>query len=321
MRAPPSARAGLAVAVGSAASFSTSGALAASLIGSGWSPAAAVTARISVAAVVLAIPAVITLRGRWQTVRRARVMIFGYGLLAVACAQLCYFSAIQHLPVGVALMIEYTGTVLVVGWMWARHRQRPRVLTLWGSAAALAGLALVLGVVSAARLDLTGVAWALGAAVGLASFFILASDSPDVPPVALASFGMAVGAVALVVIGLIGVLPLHATFGSVLLVRHRVSWLIPVVGLSLVAAVLAYLSGIVAARLLGAKLASFVGLTEVIFAVLIAWLLLGQLPTLLQLAGGALILAGITLVRIDELRARPPGTGAAHPATELVREG
>jgi drug/metabolite transporter (DMT)-like permease len=307
MRAGEGARTGLAVAVASSAAFSTSGALAASLIGSGWSPAAAVTVRVSVAAVVLAIPAVMSLRGRWHTIRRARMMIIAYGLLAVTCAQLCYFSAIQHLPVGVALMIEYTATILVVGWMWIRHRQRPRALTLWGSAAALAGLALVLGVVSAARLDLVGVAWALGAAVGLASFFILASDSSDVPPVALASFGMGVGAVALLVIGFAGILPLHATFGSVILVRHRVSWLIPVVGLALVAAVIAYMLGIVAARLLGAKLASFVGLTEVIFAVLIAWLLLGQLPTALQLAGGALILAGITLVRIDELRATPPG--------------
>jgi drug/metabolite transporter (DMT)-like permease len=321
MRAGQGARVGLGLAVASSASFSTSGALAASLIGSGWSPAAAVMARISVAAIALALPAVISLRGRWQAVRRTRGMILAYGLLAVAGAQLCYFSAIQHLPVALALMIEYTGTVLVVGWMWARHRQRPRALTLWGSAASLSGLALVLGVVSAARLDLVGVAWALGAAVGLASFFIIASDSPDVPPVALASLGLAVGAVVLIVVGVAGVLPLHATFGSVILVRHRVSWLVPVLGLSLVAAVLAYMVGIAAVRLLGAKLASFVGLTEVIFAVLIAWLLLDQLPTVLQLAGGALILAGITLVRIDELGASPAASVVARPAQELAGRG
>jgi drug/metabolite transporter (DMT)-like permease len=57
-----------------------------------------------------------------------------------------------------------------------------------------------------------------------------------------------------------------------------------------------------AARALGSKLASFVGLTEVLFAVLFAWLLLGQLPTVVQLLGGALIVAGVAMVRIDELR-------------------
>ena len=44
------------------------------------------------------------------------------------------------------------------------------------------------------------------------------------------------------------------------------------------AAVFAYVAGITAARLLGPKLASFVGITEVLFAVLFAWILLGQLP-------------------------------------------
>ena len=84
------------------------------------------------------------------------------------------------------------------------------------------------------------------------------------------------------------------------------SWLVPVLGLSLVAAVVAYVAGIFGARLLGAKVASFVGLTEVLFAVLFAWLLLGQVLTPLQLAGGVLVIAGIALVRLDELRTPAP---------------
>jgi hypothetical protein len=59
---------------------------------------------------------------------------------------------------------------------------------------------------------------------------------------------------------------------------------------------------------LGSKLASFVGLTEILFAVLFAWLFLGQLPTVIQLLGGLLIVAGVALVRIDELR--EPGSDA-----------
>jgi len=95
---------------------------------------------------------------------------------------------------------------------------------------------------------------------------------------------------------------MHASFATVDFAGHQVSWIVPVVGLSLVAAAIAYVSGIGAARLLGAKLSSFVGLTEVIFAVLFAWLLLGELPTAMQLAGGVLIVAGIALVRVDEMR-------------------
>jgi drug/metabolite transporter (DMT)-like permease len=78
----------------------------------------------------------------------------------------------------------------------------------------------------------------------------------------------------------------------------------------LLATVVAYVSGIVAARALGSKVASFVSLTEVLFAVIWAWLLLGELPGPIQLLGGLLIVGGVVLVRLDELRA-PAGTGAA----------
>jgi drug/metabolite transporter (DMT)-like permease len=67
-----------------------------------------------------------------------------------------------------------------------------------------------------------------------------------------------------------------------------------------VTAALSYVSGIAASRLLGARLASFVALSEVVAAVLWAWLLLAQLPGLVQLLGGALILAGVVAVRAGE---------------------
>jgi drug/metabolite transporter (DMT)-like permease len=307
MRQGQSPRAGLGLAIFSALTFSTSGPLAKSLIDAGWSPAAAVITRISIAALVLAIPAWASMRGRWGTLRRQSAIVAVYGLVAVAGAQLFFFNAVQHLSVGVALMLEYLGTVLVVAWMWIRHGHRPHRLTLSGSAAALAGLVLVLGVIGHSHLDLAGVIWGLGAAFGLATFFVLASHGDDdLPPVALASAGMGVGAVTLLGLAGVGVLPMHATFASVAIAGHRVSWLIPVAGLSLVAAVISYVSGITAARLLGPKLASFVGLSEVVFAVLIAWLLLGELPTTIQLAGGALIVAGIALVRVDEMRGSQP---------------
>ena len=59
-------------------------------------------------------------------------------------------------------------------------------------------------------------------------------------------------------------------------------------------------------------LASFVGLTEVLFAVLFAWLVLGELPGAVQLLGGAVILAGIVAVRLGE-RSR---AGTHSPADE-----
>jgi drug/metabolite transporter (DMT)-like permease len=219
-----------------------------------------------------------------------------------------FFNAVQHLSVGVALLLEYLGTVLVVGWMWLRHGQRPQRLTVIGSVVALVGLAFVIDVLGGGQLDWVGVLWGLGAAFGLATYFVLSSKvDAELPPVAMASAGMSIGAVTLLGLGAVGALPMDASFGTVDFAGHRAHWLVPVIGLSLVAAAIAYVAGIGAARVLGAKLASFVGLTEVVFAMLFAWLLLRQLPTGVQFVGGFLIVAGVALVRVDELRTNPVG--------------
>jgi drug/metabolite transporter (DMT)-like permease len=315
----------------SAGTFGTSGTFADSLIKAGWSPAAAVTVRISLSALFLTIPALISLRGRWALLRRDARWVAAYGLIAVAGCQLFYFNALESIPVGVALLLEYLGSVLVVGWVWLRHGERPRWLTVLGSVAAVAGLVMVLNLTGSTHVNPIGVMWGLLAACGLAVYFVLSASGPQtgdqgsaqeaaqeaalgaavstepLPPIAMAWGGMCVGAVALALLGVTGALPLHAKATDVSLLNMRVSWIVPVLGLSLIAAAFAYVAGIGAARRLGAKLASFIGMTEVLFAILFAWLALGQLPTPIQFAGGAFILTGIALVRAGE-RSPVPAT-------------
>src|ERR687885_273997 len=107
--------AGLVLALLSAAAFATSGSLAGSLIAIGWTPGAAVVARVLVAAVVLTVPAAVAMRGRWSLLRRGVPAMLVYGIVAVAGAQFAFFNAISHLSVGVALLLEYQGTVAAVG--------------------------------------------------------------------------------------------------------------------------------------------------------------------------------------------------------------
>lgn len=294
----------------SAASFALSGSFASSLFTAGWSPGAAVTIRIISASLLLLVPALRAVRGRWELVRNGAGSIVVFGLLAVAGAQLCYFNAVQTLSVGVALMVEYMGLVLVVGWQALTACRWPHRTTVVGVILALLGLMLVLDVLGDVAIDAGGILWASGAAVGLATYFVVASnDRTDLPPLAMASFGMFVGAVVLVALGVVGILPMHASTRSVELAGARLPWFVAVLGLGLVTGAVAYWTGIVAARRLGAKLAAFLGLTEVMFAVLFAWFLLGELPELIQLLGGVLILAGIAVVRLEQL-----GDGVDAPA-------
>jgi drug/metabolite transporter (DMT)-like permease len=310
--------AGLLLALLSAAAFATSGSLAGSLIAIGWTPGAAVAARVLVAAVVLTAPAAVAMRGRWSLLRRGVPTMLVYGIVAVAGAQFAFFNAISHLSVGVALLLEYQGTVAVVAWLWLRHGRRPRALVLVGSVVALAGLALVLDVLGGFRLDGIGVLWGLVAAVGLATYYVLAGDEAQpLPPLALSCAGLWIGGAVMLGAVATGLVPFRTATAPVQLAGQQVSWLVPVLGLALVAAALGYVVGILAARVLGATLASFVGLSEVLFAVVFAWLFIGQAPTVLQAIGGVVVVAGVALVRLGELGA-PASDSPALPVEEPV---
>lgn len=295
-------RTGILLAIISAFSFGLAGALAGGLLDAGWSAAAAVTVRMTIGAMALSIPALVALRGRWGAVRAQGPSILLYGVVAVAGAQFCYFSAIARLPVGVALLIEYTSPVAVVVWLWTRHGHRPTRLIAVGAGVALFGLTLLLELFDAtASLDPIGIAWALAAMVGATVYFVVSGQADTgVPAVALAWFGLAVGALTMVILGAVTGLSMHLSDVDVLFRDSAVAWYVPVLALGLVTAALAYLTGIGGVRRLGARLAAFVGLCEVLAAVLFAWLLLAQVPTTTQLIGGLLVLAGVAIVQAGE---------------------
>jgi drug/metabolite transporter (DMT)-like permease len=293
---------GLWFALASAATFGSSGPFAKSLLVEGWSSGAIVLLRVSGATLVLAVPTILALRGRWSLVRANLLSILAYGAVAVAGCQVAYFYAVQRLDVGVALLLEYLGVVLVVLWVWLRTHRAPSALTGLGVVLAIVGLVLVLDLSGQSRPDLVGVAWGLVAATGLATFFVLAAEDSHLPPVALAGLGMGAGSVILGLLGAVGVIPLEFAATPVRLMGGQAPWWVAIGELALIAAAAAYLLGVTAARMLGSTVASFVGLTEVLFAVLFAWLLLDELPGLMQLAGGVCIVGGVVAVRLGELR-------------------
>ena len=226
-----------------------------------------------------------------------------YGIIAVGGAQLCYFSAVQYLSVGVALLLEYSAPILLIGYHWARNRKRPTLPVLLGAGLSIIGLVLVLDLRDGFSLNPIGVAWGLGAALCLCGYFILSEGSDsgnDVHPLLLTTVGTGVGGAAVLAVGAFGLLPLAAQTGSVQLAGVSAGWWVPMLTLILVTGVFSYMTGIIAVRRLGSSVASFVALTEVIFAVVFAFILLGQQPGIIQLVGGALVLTGIAVVQRRE---------------------
>jgi len=315
-----SVRLGLPLALGAAFSFGMSGAWARGLIDAGWTPGAAVTARVWLAALVLLVPTVLALRGRWRMLRRNAGMVAAYGLLAVTATQLCYFQAVAVMDVGIALLIEYTAPVAVILWLWLRRGERPSGRSILGAVIAFAGLVLMLDIVTGASVNAAGIAWALAAMVGAATYFVLSARADTgLPPIALAGSGLLLGAVGLTVAGVVGILPLAWNTADIEYRFGTVPWFVPVLAMGVVATALAYLLGIASTRMLGSRLASFVALAEVVAALLFGWLLLGQLPDLLQALGGALVLAGVIVVKLGEPAPLPVDAELA-PATATARD-
>ncbi|MBF4994522.1 EamA family transporter [Arthrobacter gandavensis] len=317
VRARNAGASGLLIALLSSSVFGLSGSFAKSLMEQGWTPATAVAVRMGGAAAVLLIPALIALHGRWYQVRQNWKTIGLFGLVGVAGCQFFYFNAVERLSVGVALLLEFLAPVLMVLWIWLRTRRRPGAATIAGAAAAVVGLVLVLDLGGDLRVDPLGIMWGLAAAVCLAMyFFITAKQNDTLPPLVLTTGGLLVGAATMVLLGLTGLLPVGSSTSDVELAGWVTRWWVPLVGLVLLSTVLAYVTGIIAARALGPRVASFISLTEVLFAVLWAWLLLAELPRAVQLAGGALIVTGLVLVRLDRKTDLPDVSGEAVPAED-----
>ncbi|WP_460357231.1 EamA family transporter [Mycobacterium sp. ZZG] len=303
-------RTGLLFAVGSAFAFGCSGPFAKALMEAGWTPTAAVTARLAGGALAMAVFASVVRPGWWREARSHARTVALYGLVPIAGAQLFYYNAVSHLSVGVALLLEYTAPILVVGWLWATTRKRPTSMTLSGVALAVTGIMLVLGIVgpggfTGASINLAGVAWGLAAAVCAACYFLMsdkvgadASDGrPALHPITLAAGGLLVGAVTVAILGAAGVMPMRFTSDDTVIAGWTTPWIVPVIALGLIPTAIAYTLGIVGIARLRPRFASLVGLSEVMFAVLAAWVLLGEAMTPTQAIGGAVVLVGLALAR------------------------
>lgn len=301
--APSTAVTGFLLAVGSAASFALSGVFASSLMAAGWSAGAATTARITLSALVLLGPTLVLMRGKWDLVRRAWAQLLVFGVLAVAGCQLAFFLAVQFIPPSLALLIEFTGPVMLVFWMWARSRVAPSAVTLTGAGIAVLGVVAISGVLAGVSLHPLGIAFALVAAAGNAAYYATgAASGHGIPTLPFVGLGLLVAAVPLIIAGALGVLPFHLSNAPAEIAGSTVSpWLV-VAGMVLISTVLSYLLGVAASRRLGATMASFTGYAEPLFGIVWTIVLLAVVPTPLQWLGAALIVAGVVTVKVGELR-------------------
>ena len=290
---------GILFAVTASVAFGASGPFAKALIDAGFSPLQAVWLRIVGTIAVLLVLCVATGRlGRLADLRRHRWPVLAYGLVAVAACQALYFVAASRLPVGVAILLEYLGPVLVVGWaklVQHRHVARESVL---GVVVAMAGLACVVQIWTGVQLDALGLAAGLGAAAGNAAFFLLIEHIGDqVDPLSLTTGAMIIGAVALVPLAGPWSAPWHILGDTVPFGSHAApGWVLAAI-VVLVSTVLSYLCGAAAVQRLSAPIAAGLAYIEAPATTVIAWIALGEHLSTPQMLGGMIVLGGAFLAQ------------------------
>ncbi|MER7837947.1 EamA family transporter [Streptomyces sp. NPDC096040] len=281
---------GLSLALGSALAFGGSGVAAKPLIEAGLDPLHVVWLRVAGAALVM-LPLAVRHR---DLPRRRPALITGFGLLAVAGVQACYFAAISRIPVGVALLVEYLAPALVLGWVrFVQRRPVTRAAAL-GVVLAAGGLACVVEVWSGLSFDALGLALALGAACCQVGYFVLADHGggDGVDPLGVIAYGLLVGAGVLTVVARPWAMDWSVLAGSARMNGSTVPAAALLVWIVLVATVVAYVTGVLSVRRLSPQVAGVVACLEAVVATVLAWVLLGERLAVPQVLGGAVVLLG-----------------------------
>ncbi|MEU6140876.1 EamA family transporter [Streptomyces sp. NPDC047081] len=284
---------GLGLALASALAFGGSGVAAKPLIEAGLDPLHVVWLRVTGAALVM-LPVAVRHRA---LLRRRPALLAGFGLLAVAGVQACYFAAISRIPVGVALLVEYLAPALVLGWVrFVQRRPVTRAAAL-GVVLAVGGLACVVEVWSGLSFDALGLLLALGAACCQVGYFVLSDqgsdageDAPD--PLGVIAYGLLIGALVLTVVARPWGMDWSVLGGSAAMNGTSVAAGLLLAWIVLIATVLAYVTGVLSVRRLSPQVAGVVACLEAVVATVLAWVLLGEHLSAPQIVGGVVVLVG-----------------------------
>lgn len=298
--------------------FGVCGPFAKVLIEAGLSPVEVTWLRVCGTGLILWLAAIPSIRNlvRQRRSRPAEPLpirgMVGFGLAAIAGVQAFYFLAVSRLPVGVALLLEFTGPILVVLWIrWVRRTRLPRAAVI-GAVLSLAGLAFVVEVWAGLRLDSLGLLAGAAAAACQAAYFLVGENlSSRVPTPVLLSVGFAIGTVALAPLSQPwsmdwNVLTQRVDLGGATFAAHAV--LIALV----ISTVLAYACGLPALRRLSAAIAGGMAYTEVVVAAIAAWILLGERLSPPQMVGGVLVIIGVFTAQ-RAVAARQSQASEPHP--------
>jgi drug/metabolite transporter (DMT)-like permease len=223
-----------------------------------------------------------------------------FGIIGIAAVTSFYFFAIKYLYVSVALIIEFTAPIWIVLYLRFIKKKSVPATMWWGIAFAFSGLLLISQIWSGSSLHPLGVFVAFLDALALALYFIFADRlSQTRTSLSLITWGMSVAAIFWAVILPWWNFPFEFLTNTYSLQGELSNYTAPgwvlVLWIVVIGTVIPYFLTVTAIRGLSASTSSVIGMIEPIFAGVIAWWLLNEAFTTIQLLGCAVVLIGIYL--------------------------
>ena len=281
--------------------FGLNGSTTKVIVEAGLTPAQVTFARVTIIAVLAGAVLLVTNRAAFRIGRKQLLALAVLGVAGVALVQWFYAVAISLLPVGIALMLEYSGVLLVA--LAARFIfKEPVKSRIWVAiAAVLIGMAVV-AQVWASPLSGLGVVAGLLAALCLAVYFLVGERQvASASPLAVSFWSMLFASAFWLLFSgwwlidptlLTTQSPLGGNLGAITVPLWGVVLWNGVVG-----SFLPYLLSYLALARLSATAAGIVSASEVIFAFGFAFLWLGETLDGVQLIGVLLVLTGIVVAQ------------------------
>ena len=292
---------GYLLALAAAVLFGANGSVTKITMEAGLSPAQVTQFRLLGTAIVAGLVLLAIDRAAFRLPRRQWPIMIVLGIVGVALLQATYAAAVQRLPVGIALLLEYTAVLMValVAYFFFKEQVKTR---LWiAIVLVLAGLAVVARV-WASTLDALGVLLAIAAAVCLALYFLIGERQVAKTSALAVSFWTML--IATIFWSFVsgwweldpGVFSTPVDLGGVHGSLEVPMWL-PLLWNVVLGTFAPFLLSLAALRHLPATAAGIVASSEVIFAFAVAWAWLGETLDLVQIVGAAVVLAGIILAQ------------------------
>lgn len=225
-------------------------------------------------------------------------LLIGYGVIPMAGVQALYFSAVERIPVSIALLIEFMGPILVLIWIGVIQRQPIARSAIAGVLLAALGLVALLEVWDGLQLDPLGLLFAALAAGCQAAYFVMSDAARDrVEPLALIAMGSLVAWLLMTLLAQPWHMPWGLLGGTVMLSQQVIPALGAVAWMGLISAVVAYWAGVNAIRRLSPAVASGVAYLEVVTAIVLAWWLLQESLSWIQVGGAIVVCFGAWLAQ------------------------